>query len=401
MPAGVVDRAGIADRYARHRAIAGFSQDALRSSRFAVVGAGAIGNEVVKNLCLLGVGGIDVYDLDTVELHNLTRSVLLREADLGAQKADCVARRAREIDPSVDVVPVTGDIHDTLGVATVRGYRAVVGALDNFEARLRLNQVCWLAGTDWVNAAIDSRHATVETFPFGRVTPGDEPPACYECGLPVSVHQRIAARHSCGGLQRAAARQRTVPTTAITASIAGAFAVGRALAPGTGAERWLLDTVSGRASVARLPSVPKCPACADLPHAPPIVRLPDRGAGTLAAAARRAGADPIRLSDPLVWRCACAACGPSDRTRGVELRPARTVSDAIMRCPDCNAESVRVEIRDFVEPDELRARFVEQDLACGGPGTPVLARFALAAGLCFDLPASGAVPSIDRPGDPE
>ncbi len=194
MPAGVVDRAGIADRYARHRAIAGFSQDALRSSRFAVVGAGAIGNEVVKNLCLLGVGGIDVYDLDTVELHNLTRSVLLREADLGAQKADCVARRAREIDPSVDVVPVTGDIHDTLGVATVRGYRAVVGALDNFEARLRLNQVCWLAGTDWVNAAIDSRHATVETFPFGRVTPGDEPPACYECGLPASVHQRIAAR---------------------------------------------------------------------------------------------------------------------------------------------------------------------------------------------------------------
>ena len=87
------------DRYARHRAIEGFSQEELQASRVAVIGAGAIGNEVVKNLCLLGVGAIDVYDFDTVELHNLTRSVLLREADIGRGKAASVARRAAELDP--------------------------------------------------------------------------------------------------------------------------------------------------------------------------------------------------------------------------------------------------------------------------------------------------------------
>src|SRR5690606_21990413 len=91
------------DRYARHRAIAGFSQETLQASRFAVIGAGAIGNEVVKNLCLLGVGAIDVYDFDTVEVHNLTRSVLLREADVGTGKATAVARRAQEMDPGVAV----------------------------------------------------------------------------------------------------------------------------------------------------------------------------------------------------------------------------------------------------------------------------------------------------------
>ena len=96
-----------ADRYARHRAIAGFSQESLQASRFAVIGAGAIGNEVVKNLCLLGVGAVDVYDFDTVELHNLTRSVLLREADVGTGKATAVARRAREMDPAVTVRAVT------------------------------------------------------------------------------------------------------------------------------------------------------------------------------------------------------------------------------------------------------------------------------------------------------
>ncbi|MGB7989115.1 MAG: ThiF family adenylyltransferase, partial [Candidatus Methylophosphatis roskildensis] len=66
------------DRYSRHRAIAGFSQERLLAMRVAVFGAGAIGNEVVKNFCLLGIGSIDLYDFDTVELHNLTRSILLR-----------------------------------------------------------------------------------------------------------------------------------------------------------------------------------------------------------------------------------------------------------------------------------------------------------------------------------
>ena len=94
-----------------------------------------------------------------------------------------------------------------------------------------------LAGVDWINAAIDSRYVTVESFPFGsRPVQGSaggraDPAivACYECGLPASVYRKIAERYSCGGLQRAAAAQRIMPTTAITASIAGAQAVNLAL----------------------------------------------------------------------------------------------------------------------------------------------------------------------------
>ena len=85
------------DRYARHNLIDWFSQPQLAASKVAVVGAGAIGNEVVKNLALLGVGRVDVFDFDQVKLHNLTRSVLLREADVGQAKAQAVARRAAGI----------------------------------------------------------------------------------------------------------------------------------------------------------------------------------------------------------------------------------------------------------------------------------------------------------------
>ena len=177
------------DRYARHRAIEGFSQEDLQASRIAVIGAGAIGNEVVKNLCLLGVGAIDVFDFDTVELHNLTRSVLLREADVGRSKAASVAQRAAELDSAVKVTAVEGDVWETLRFAELGRYRCVIGALDNFEARLRVNQLCWIAGVDWINAAIDSRYVTVESFAFGPSPEeaGAAPPACYECGLPPSV----------------------------------------------------------------------------------------------------------------------------------------------------------------------------------------------------------------------
>ena len=56
-----------------------------------MVGAGAIGNEVVKNLVLLGVGTIYVVDMDVVAPSNLTRCVLFRDSDIGKRKAVVVA----------------------------------------------------------------------------------------------------------------------------------------------------------------------------------------------------------------------------------------------------------------------------------------------------------------------
>src|SRR5690606_17529574 len=107
-------------RYARHALIEWFDQEFVRSLRPIVVGAGALGNEVIKNLALLGVGEIHVFDLDVIEASNLTRSVLFREDDIGRRKAECAAERARELDPSVKVVPHHGDFWKTLSFSLLR-----------------------------------------------------------------------------------------------------------------------------------------------------------------------------------------------------------------------------------------------------------------------------------------
>ena len=75
------------DRYGRLRLIPWWRQEKLAAARVLVVGAGALGNEVVKNLALLGVGTILIIDRDVVEPSNLSRSVLFRLADGGRPKA--------------------------------------------------------------------------------------------------------------------------------------------------------------------------------------------------------------------------------------------------------------------------------------------------------------------------
>ena len=82
------------DRFARLRLISWWDQERLAQAKVLVIGAGALGNEILKNLALLGVGNVVVADRDRIENSNLSRSVLFRGEDCGLSKADVAAARA-------------------------------------------------------------------------------------------------------------------------------------------------------------------------------------------------------------------------------------------------------------------------------------------------------------------
>ena len=375
------------DRYLRHSLIDWFSQDEVHAARVAVIGAGAVGNEVVKNLVLLGVGAMDVYDFDRVERHNLTRSIFLRESDVGASKAEAVVARAGEVDPAVELRAVEGDFWRTLRLSALARYRAVVCCVDNFEARLRVNQMCLIAGVDLVNTAIDSRFVTVETFRFS----GDTIPACYECHLPHSAYQRIAERYSCGWLRKTAHAERKIPTTTITASIAGALAASAALRLGDAydhaARRIFLDTLGGASTVTTLDRQAECAGCGMFARRPRVIAAGNDWARRLSEAT---GSDAVsaglalRLSDPLITAYECASCG--DRCGGAVYvdRRAAEFDDRITLCAACGRRAARVQICDELTADELVARF--------GIAPPP-AKYALAQvdgdWLCLDFEEEG------------
>lgn len=90
-------------RYDRHHSIDWWNQNKLKDSKILVAGAGALGNEVLKNLAMLGVGNITIIDFDTVSITNLTRSVLFRESDVGLSKVEVARKKALEINPEINI----------------------------------------------------------------------------------------------------------------------------------------------------------------------------------------------------------------------------------------------------------------------------------------------------------
>ena len=61
--------------------------DSVKNGVVLVVGAGALGNEVLKNLTLMNVGKVIIVDFDTIEMSNLNRSILFRADDANKNKS--------------------------------------------------------------------------------------------------------------------------------------------------------------------------------------------------------------------------------------------------------------------------------------------------------------------------
>jgi molybdopterin/thiamine biosynthesis adenylyltransferase len=207
------------DRYDRLRLIPWWDQERLRAARVLVVGAGALGNEILKNLALLGVGRILIADLDTIEDTNLTRAILFRAADCGRHKADVAAERVMEVNPDVRAQALVGDINYDLGLGVFRDMDLVFGALDNREARVTINANCWKLGRPWIDGAIELMQGVARVF-----APGEGAP-CYECTMSELDYKLLSQRRSCALLSRDDVLEGKVPTTPTIASIIGGIQV--------------------------------------------------------------------------------------------------------------------------------------------------------------------------------
>jgi len=84
----------------------------IERARVLVIGAGAVGNEVAKNLALVGVRRLTLVDPDTVELSNLNRCIFFREGDVGRKKVHVARRALRAAAPRTEVIAVPRPIQD-------------------------------------------------------------------------------------------------------------------------------------------------------------------------------------------------------------------------------------------------------------------------------------------------
>ena len=176
-----------------------------------VVGCGALGNEVMKNLVLMGVGHLVLVDFDCVEPSNLSRSILYRSSDIGQRKVDVAKRALLQLNPDLRVDTIFGDVAYEVGLGLFRRMDVVVGCVDSRWARYCIQRLCLRAGKSWVDGGILDLEGTMRVF-----RPGEN---CYACSLGEQGLEELRRRMPCSGVIRRQEEAHHAPTTPLVASV--------------------------------------------------------------------------------------------------------------------------------------------------------------------------------------
>ena len=207
------------DPASRQSLISGWRQELIRNSRVLVVGAGALGNEIIKNLTLLGTGHIRVVDFDVVEGSNLSRAVLFTKADARKKirKVDAIRRSVKRLDPYgyIEVEAYHTDIMDHGADSPIfKDIDVIFTALDNLEARLHVNAVAYVKRIPLIDGGMDGAmgHVQVVIPPYT---------SCLNCSVTDRDMKVLSERLKCEGIPLTIGQPKTPAVITTTSVIAG------------------------------------------------------------------------------------------------------------------------------------------------------------------------------------
>lgn len=113
----------------------------------AVIGIGGVGSWAVESLARSGIGRLTLVDMDEICVTNVNRQLHAMDGQIGRQKTEAMAERARAIHPGcvVEIVPTffkERTAEDILG----RGFDAVIDAIDTLAHKALLLAECHRRG---------------------------------------------------------------------------------------------------------------------------------------------------------------------------------------------------------------------------------------------------------------
>lgn len=202
----------IGSRYDGQIAVFGTEyQDKIANLKQFLVGAGAIGCEMLKNWAMIGLGTgpngkIWVTDMDSIEKSNLNRQFLFRAADVGGMKSDCAARAVQRMNPElighIETLKerVSSETEHVFNEEFWEGLDGVTNALDNVEARTYVDRRCVFfrkplleSGTLGTkgNIQVVLPHLT-ESYSSSQDPPDKEFPMCTIRSFPNKIEHTIA-----------------------------------------------------------------------------------------------------------------------------------------------------------------------------------------------------------------
>ena len=346
------------DRFSRLRLISWWDQGKIANCRLLVIGAGALGNEILKNAALLGFRQVIVVDMDRIEETNLSRAVLFRSEDVGDFKANVAARAYRSLAPDACIHPMVANVIHGCGLGLFEWSDVIIAGLDNREARLWINRSAWKMNRPWIDGAIEGINGVVRAF-----LPGAAP--CYECTLGTVDWELLQKRMSCNLLLLESAAEGKVPTTPTISSVIAGIQVQEAVKlihglPTLAGKGYIFEGMNHSSYVVEYTSNDDCMSHYTLPT---IAHLPETSDElTLDDLRIKAQADlgtsevTIEFSRDVLQKFVCPACQQEEDV----YQPLGTVRFEDSKCKNDGRLRTAITLHSYAGEEDLGSRKLSQ-----------------------------------------
>jgi len=167
-------------RYSRHLvlpevALAG--QKKLKAASVLVIGAGGLGSPLALYLAAAGIGRLGLVDFDVVDLSNLQRQIIHKNASIGQSKVESARQTLAEINPNVQVETFNTRFTAKNALDIAGDYDILIDGTDNFATRYLVNDTSVLLGKPNVYGSVFRFEGQASIF-------GTEKGPCYRCLYP-------------------------------------------------------------------------------------------------------------------------------------------------------------------------------------------------------------------------
>ncbi|XP_021818342.1 ubiquitin-like modifier-activating enzyme 5 isoform X2 [Prunus avium] len=181
-------------------------------------GVGGVGSVAAEMLTRCGIGRLLLYDYDKVELANMNR-LFFRPEQSGMTKTDAAVQTLSDINPDVVLESYTLNITTVQGFDTFMsslkdksfrpnkegsGVDLVLSCVDNYEARMAVNQACNELNQTWMESGVSEDAVSGH---IQLLIPGET--ACFACAPPLVVASGVDERT----LKREGVCAASLPTT--------------------------------------------------------------------------------------------------------------------------------------------------------------------------------------------
>ena len=149
-------------------------QKLLKNSTVTIIGVGGLGCACSQYLVASGIGNLNLFDPDQVDLSNLQRQILFREEDLNAFKVDAAVTSLLRLNPDVNIKKFRQSFEKNNVPDEITKSEIVIDCSDNFETRKAINKYCFETKKSLISGACVGWQGQIFIFRFSR----EDSPCC-------------------------------------------------------------------------------------------------------------------------------------------------------------------------------------------------------------------------------